>query len=204
MKERRRGAELEEALLDATWEELEERGYAGLTMEGVAARAGTSRPVLARRWDGKVKLAIAAIRQQMAKHPLDVEDHGDLRTELLEFLDHLSNRTKMIATVFTLFSSEYSQGGPSTLQDLRGALLEGRINSLASILDRAVSRGEIDPEKLFPPVGTLLADLSRHHAIMTFTPPSPTLRTAWVDSIFLPLVRTGCAVRNGKPKNTVP
>lgn len=207
MKERRRGAELEEALLDAAWEELEERGYAGLTMEGVAARAGTSRPVLARRWDGKAKLAIAAIRQQMAKHPLDVKDHGDLRIELLEYLEHLSNRAKMIPIIpimFTLFSSEYSQVGPSTPQDFRVALLEGRINILASILDRAVSRGEIDSEKLFPPIDTLLVDLFRHHAIMTFTPPSPTLRMAWVDSIFLPLVRTDGAVRNRNCKGLAP
>lgn len=190
MKERRRGADLEEALLDAAWEELEERGYAGLTMEGVAARAGTSRPVLARRWDGKAKLAIAAIRQQMAKHPLEVEDHGDLRTELLEYLERLSNRAKLIAAVFTLFSSEYSQGGPCTPQDLRVSLLEGSTNSFITILDRAVGRGEIDSKKLIPPIATLLNNLSRHHAIMTFSPPPPTLRTAWVDDIFLPLVRT--------------
>lgn len=189
MKERRRGADLEEALLEAAWEELEEHGYAGLTMEGVAARAGTSRPVLARRWDGKAKLAIAAIRQQMARYPLDVEDHGDLRVELLEFMDRLCSRAKGIAAVFTLFSSEYFQGGLTTPRDLHASLMEGNPAALMPILDRAVSRGEVDPEKLFPPIVTLLCDLFRHHVIMTFSPPSSTLRTAWVDSIFLPLVR---------------
>jgi len=47
---RRRGAELEAALLDAAWDELQAVGYAGLTMEAVADRAGTSRAVLYRRW----------------------------------------------------------------------------------------------------------------------------------------------------------
>lgn len=204
MKERRRGADLEEALLDAAWGELEERGYAGLTMENVAARAGTSRPVLARRWDGKAKLAIAAIRQQMAKHPLEVEDRGDLRAELLEFLDHLSNRTRSITTVFTLFSSEYFQAGQSTPQDLRAALLEGSTNTIDKILDRAVIRCEVNPEKLFPPITTLLNDLFRHHALMTFSPPSPTLRTAWVDSIFLPLIRTDSANLNRRCNSLEP
>lgn len=199
MKERRRGADLEQALLEAAWEELEEHGYAALTMESVAARAGTSRPVLARRWDGKAALAIAAIRQQMAKYPLTVEDCGDLRTELLEFLDHLSNRARGIAAVFTLFTSEYFQNGSTKPQDLRTALLEGNTDALAPILDRAVGRGEVDPEKLFPPVVTLLIDLFRHHAIMSFSLPSPTLRTAWVDTIFLPLVRTDRTVRCDKP-----
>ncbi|WP_460358133.1 TetR family transcriptional regulator [Actinoallomurus acanthiterrae] len=37
---RRRGQELEDALLDAAWEELAEVGYGRFTIEGVAARAG--------------------------------------------------------------------------------------------------------------------------------------------------------------------
>lgn len=190
MKERRRGSDLEEALLEAAWAEITERGYAGLTMEGVAARAGTSRPVLARRWGGKASLAIAAIRQQMTKYPLDVPDRGDVRTELLEFLEHLSDRATGIAAAFTLFSSDYFQENSSTPQELRTALRAGDTNPLTAIFDRAVARGEIDREKLIPPIAALLNDLFRHHAIMTFSPPSRALRTTWVDSIFLPLVST--------------
>ena len=46
--QRRRGPELEAALLDAVWWELAETGYARLTMEGVAARANTGKQVLYR------------------------------------------------------------------------------------------------------------------------------------------------------------
>lgn len=191
MKGRRRGTELEKALLDAAWAELTEHGYSGLTMAGVAARAGTSRPVLARRWDGKADLAVAAIRQQMDEYPLDVAECGDVRTELLEFLDRASDRATEIAAMFTLFSSAYFQETSSTPQDFQVALTAGNTGVLASILDRAVKRGEVDPEKLIPPIATLLSDLFRYHAIMTFSPPPLDLRTAWVDSIFLPLVRTG-------------
>lgn len=192
MKERRRGAALEKALLKAAWAELDEHGYAGLTMAGVAARAGTSRPVLARRWDGKADLAIAAIRQQMAKYPLDVADHGDARIELLELLERASDRAAGISAAFTLFASEYFQDTGATPWDLRTALVggnSGEPTALEAILDRAVERGEIDAEKLVPPVSSLLSALFRSHVIMTFSPPSPALRMAWVDSIFLPLVR---------------
>ncbi|MCF8481065.1 MAG: TetR/AcrR family transcriptional regulator [Rhodospirillum sp.] len=188
MKGRRRGADLEAALLDAAWAELTEQGYAGLTMEGVANRAGTSRPVLARRWDGKAELAIAAIRRRRAAHPLEVADRGDLRAELLEYLENLSRRAVGMAVVFTLFMSDYFQDEPSTPQDLRAALIKGDTDILAQILGRAADRGEIDPAKLVPPVVTLLGDLFRHHVLMTFSPPPPSLRTAWVDTIFLPLV----------------
>lgn len=191
MKGRRRGADLEEALLAAAWAELTERGYAGFTMESVAARAGTSRPVLARRWDSKAELTVAAIRWQREKHPLEVPDRGDLRTELLEYLERVSRCARGIAAIFTLFSSDYFQATGTTPQDLRALLKAGDKEVLPAILERAVQRGEIDPAKLVPPVAALLGDLFRGHAIMTFAPPPPALRTAWVDLIFLPLVRAG-------------
>jgi AcrR family transcriptional regulator len=190
MGERRRGAKLEDAILEAAWLELAERGYAGLTMEAVAERAETSRPVLARRWDGKAQLAVAAIRQQMAKHPLEVPDRGNLRTELLEFLKRAADRAAGIAAAFTLFSSNYFSESWSTPQDLRAALIQGEARPLSAILERAVKRGEIDPARLTPPVASLLSDLFRHYVIMNFSAPPSALRKAWVDTVFLPLVQT--------------
>lgn len=196
MTERRRGAELEEAVLEAAWLELDAHGYGGLTMEAVAARAQTSRPVLARRWPSKSALAIAALRRQMSRYPISVEDRGNVRTELLEFLERASERARTSAAVFTLFATAYFGETRSSPQDLRAALMEGQANALTGILERAVQRGEIDPEKLVPPVTTLLEDLFRHYAIMTYLPPPPDLRQAWVDVLFLPLVRAkGTAAR---------
>jgi AcrR family transcriptional regulator len=189
MTERRRGADLEQAILEAAWFELTERGYAGLTMEAVAERAGTSRPVLARRWNGKAPLAIAVIRQQMAKHPLTVTDRHNLRAELLEFLDRASDRAAGIAAAFSLFSSEYFAESASTPKDLRAALIQGEAQPLSAILKRAVERGEVDKKAVVPPVSSLLSDLFRYHVIMNFSAPPPALRKAWVDTVFLPLIR---------------
>ena len=189
MVERRRGADLEHAILEAAWLELVERGYAGLTMEAVAERSGTSRPVLARRWEGRAQLAIAAIRHQRGKHPLEVPDRGELRAELLEFLERLSARASGIAAAFTLLTSEYFSNAQSTPNDLRAALMQGEVQPLSAILKRAVERGEVDRKRLTAPVTSLLSDLFRHHAIMNFSPPPLALRKAWVDTIFLPLVR---------------
>ena len=61
-KTRRRGEALESALLDAAWDELQAAGYAGLTFEAVADRAGTSRAVLYRRWRNRADLVVAAAR----------------------------------------------------------------------------------------------------------------------------------------------
>ncbi|MCA6107459.1 TetR/AcrR family transcriptional regulator [Bradyrhizobium cenepequi] len=190
MAERRRGAELEEAILEAAWLELAEHGYAGFTMEAVAERAGTSRPVLARRWDGKAQLAVAAIRQEMTKHPVEVPDRGNVRTELLEFLERASDRASGVAAAFTLFASEYFAETSSAPKDLQAALIQGRAKALPAILERAVKRGEVDPKKLTPPVASLLGTLFREHVVMNFSAPPPNLRKAWVDTVFLPLVKT--------------
>ncbi|MFF0588188.1 hypothetical protein ACFYWD_19660 [Streptomyces sp. NPDC003781] len=43
---RRRGAALENAITDVAWDVLVEHGYNGFAYEAVAARDGTSKPVL--------------------------------------------------------------------------------------------------------------------------------------------------------------
>jgi len=72
---RRRGKELEDALLHAAWAELQENGYAGFTLEAVAERAGTSRPVLYRRWAGKDELVGAAIVHELSRAGVR-QEHG--------------------------------------------------------------------------------------------------------------------------------
>ena len=49
----------------------------------VAARAGTSRPVLARRWPNQAELVIAAIRHHTALAAPDPPDTGSLRGDVL-------------------------------------------------------------------------------------------------------------------------
>lgn len=188
MPERRRGADLEGAILDAAWAELNAHGYAGLTMDAVATRAGTSRPVLARRWDGRAALVIAAIRRRMADYPVNVPDRGDVRVELNEMFDLAAKRATAMAAAFTLFSTEYSRSKGKAPNDLRAMLSYDEPDILALILERGVARGEIDAGRLTPPIAHLLSDLFRHHVLMTWSAPDADLRTAWIDTIFLPLV----------------
>jgi len=198
--ERRRGAELEEALLEAAWGELREKGYIGLTMESVAARANTSRPVLARRWPSKPELVIETLRHRLSKTSNEVVDQGDLRSELLDYLDKFCERAHISIPALTLFSNLQEEGLPQTPQDLRTALMTGSTGMLEKILDRAVRRGEIDSQKLNPAITTVLRDLCRHYTIMHFAAPPPELRAMWIDTIFLPLVRIGTACSSSVPQ----
>src|SRR3546814_18291352 len=82
VKTRRRGAELEAALLDAAWAELLGGGYSAFTIEGVAVRARPSRPVIARRWTSRGDLALAAFRHQLKHRTLNIPDESDNRPTL--------------------------------------------------------------------------------------------------------------------------
>ena len=53
----------DKVILDATLEILNDKGYAGLTIDGVAARTGVGRPTIYRRWRSKPALVIAALTQ---------------------------------------------------------------------------------------------------------------------------------------------
>src|SRR5260370_1236537 len=58
---RPRDTALDEAILAAALLQLGERGYDGMSLEGVAATAGTTVPSLRRRYRGKHQLTVAAI-----------------------------------------------------------------------------------------------------------------------------------------------
>ncbi|WP_234346282.1 helix-turn-helix domain-containing protein [Streptomyces sp. NRRL F-5755] len=79
-------------ILEAAWDELRERGYANLTVDSVARRAGTSKPVLHRRWADKQKLVEAAVVRRNADQMVPPADTGTLRGDLITTLTETSER----------------------------------------------------------------------------------------------------------------
>jgi AcrR family transcriptional regulator len=185
---RRRGAALEEALLDAAWQELTEMGYARFTVEGVAARAGTSRPVIYRRWPQRSDLAIAAIQHFSRTEVVTYPDTGSLRDDLIQLLHEVSARRSGLIALFGVQMGEYFAG--STPAELREQFLAARSQPMGfdTVLRRAVERGEIDPERLTPRIASLPGDLMRHDLLMTLRPATEETIAEIIDEIFLPLV----------------
>jgi AcrR family transcriptional regulator len=188
---RRRGAQLEEAILDAAWDELIERGYPGLTLESVAKRAGTSRPVLYRRWPSRTALATAALGRHIAQNPIVVPDLGRIRDEVCLLLRRMSDRARpdLIRLVFDMQKDLVEQH--SNLATMRAHVRAQIVDSdiMQVIITRAVDRGEIDSARLTPRVVSLPTDLARHEVLMTFEPLSDKAIEEIVEEVFLPLVR---------------
>ncbi|MGR9363705.1 TetR/AcrR family transcriptional regulator (plasmid) [Rhizobium leguminosarum] len=191
LPQRRRGAALEDALLEAAWAELAERGYAGFTMESVAQRAGTSRPVLSRRWAGRAELAVAAIGRYFARNPVNVPDLGSVREELALLLRKWSERATPAPVRFMLDLRNDLAPATGDLIGVRRNLAQqiGEADMLGDILRRGVERGELDAEKLLPRVIAAPVDLARNEIFLTLAKLSDEVIYEILDLVFLPLVR---------------
>jgi AcrR family transcriptional regulator len=187
-RQRRRGGELEAALLDAAWEELVEVGFARLTMESVAARARTGVAVLYRRWPGKDALTMAAIAHYGAKHPIEIPDTGSLRGDMLALLGGVNDTRYSFTVVVTAAFSGLLTSTGLTPAEVRARLLGDRPMWSDQIFRRAHERGEIDLDKTPAAVLALPFDLMRHDLLMTLKPVPPERIAAIVDDLFLPLV----------------
>lgn len=185
-RSRRRGDVLEEAILAAAWAELMDVGYAKLTLEAVAKRAGTSRPVLHRRWGGRTALATAAIARHFASHPVSAADLGNVRDELALLMRKLADRgTPKVVRLILLMSEDLAQEGTNIVA-LRSRIVDD--DPMNEVMQRGIDRGEIDPRKLTPQIAALPKDLLRHQAIMTNDRISDEFIFMVLDQIFLPLV----------------
>src|SRR6201996_6073996 len=116
-RQRRRGEELEAALLEAAWDELVAVGFARLTMESVAARARTGVAVLYRRWPRKDDLVMAAIANHGTVNPVEKPDTGSLRGDMLALLGSINdNRSSFTAVVTATFAGLLASSGLTPAQ----------------------------------------------------------------------------------------
>jgi AcrR family transcriptional regulator len=186
--QRRRGAALEAALLDAAWAELVERGYGAFTLEGVAQRAGTSRPVIARRWAGKAELVRAAAVHVLWRDRLDVPDTGNLRDDTIGLLRGANEKRVDATALLSAHLGDYFRETGSNPAEFRDEAIGGRATSVDTIVDRAVARGEVSEERLTPRRRSLAFDLYRNEVLMRLRRVPDEVIVEIVDDIYLPLL----------------
>jgi AcrR family transcriptional regulator len=145
----------DQAILTATLEILFDKGYAGLTIDGVAARTGVSRPTIYRRWSSKPALVIAALTQSIGLSP--TPDTGALRDDLLAFqreqvrmMNAPQSRRVTAGLVADLVAD------PELAETYFGQYVEPRRTTVWRALERGIDRGELRPDADFNLIYDLL------------------------------------------------
>jgi AcrR family transcriptional regulator len=147
---RPRSERAHQAILDATNEILEARGFVDLTMDEVAQRAGVSKPTIYRRWPTKGMLVFEAFSADFqTRQPLP--DTGNLRGDLLAALRGWIKVVKGTVTGRTLRGLVAEvQRDPELAEIWRERFVAPVRARNLTLIDRAVERGEIsasaDPE----------------------------------------------------------
>lgn len=141
---RPRDRHIDSAVLDATLEVLDEAGYAALSLEEVARRAGTTRPAIYRRWAGRPRLVLAALAVRLDVD--EVPDTGctlcDLGEGLGVFVSAFSAiRPDVLAPLLADCSSD-----PDLRAEFMATLFEPPRRAVGRMLDRATARGDLRPD----------------------------------------------------------
>ena len=147
-----RSEDTRRAILDAAIAELQERGYAALTIEGIAARAGAGKQTIYRWWPSKADVVLDAMLD-LATTVITQPDEGSLPADLDSFLVSTFRQRGQAPALSGLMAQSVLD--PVFATEFRERFLFARRAALRVLLDRARDRGEIVPE-----VGTeLLLDV---------------------------------------------
>jgi AcrR family transcriptional regulator len=130
-----------QSIIDATIAILDEAGFAGLSIEAVAARAGVSRPTVYRRWPTKLDLAVDAVLRTAP--PLDVTETADPQADLCRLVSGLAaemTSSPLGRVIITAFTSGDPGAEPLAARLTEAYLRPGRA-AITGILQRAVGQG---------------------------------------------------------------
>jgi AcrR family transcriptional regulator len=139
---RPRDPRIDSAVLDATVDLLGETGYASLSVDAIARRAGTSKPAIYRRWPSKAHLVHEAVFPLSEATELPDTDSvlGDVREMMRRTVDVLTTPAARAALPGLV-------GETAADPTLHAALLERFAHvlsrGLTDWLHAAVARGEV-------------------------------------------------------------
>ncbi|WP_328329274.1 MULTISPECIES: TetR/AcrR family transcriptional regulator [unclassified Streptomyces] len=145
MTDSRRGADRTKAIMRATLELGQEIGYAKLSIEGVAARAGSGKHTIYRRWPSKGALLLDSLLS-MHESSLDYPDTGDivadLRTQIHAAVDLLANPP--FGPLYQALVGE-AQYNPQVAAALNERFIAPQAEMTVARLEKARDQGQLSP-----------------------------------------------------------
>ncbi|MFE0423975.1 TetR/AcrR family transcriptional regulator [Streptomyces sp. NPDC058953] len=137
--------EVTEAIRAAVFEELATVGFARMSIEGIARRAGVGKTAVYRRWKSKLSLVVdllSAFAGQGLPAPATGSLYGDVRA-LLEVASHALRHPVASQIIPDLIVE--SARSPEIADAIKAALVDSQRGMASSIVRDAVERGELPP-----------------------------------------------------------
>ena len=132
------------AIATAAFAELAGSGYARMSMEAVARRAGVGKAALYRRWDSKDAMVIDLVASAVRDHALIQPDTGTLRGDVEAYIRATASQLSepLVARIAPDFLGESSRN-PAVAAALREVIATPRREIADALLSRAIRRGEL-------------------------------------------------------------
>lgn len=186
---RRRGPELESAIRRAVLALVIRHGPAGVTMEAVATEAGTSKPVLYRRWPDRDALLRDTLLHT-ASRAIPVPDTGSFRTDLLAVLRGWATTLTDPATAPVVGAIVAAmQQDPELREAFRESVIGWRKGEMARLIASGIERGELRPDVPVEFARELGQGVLWHRFLITGDPIDDEVVVRIVDEIVWPFVR---------------
>ncbi len=139
---RPRNYSIDQAVLLVTQRNLAVNGYHRMSVDTIAAEAGTTKATIYKRWSSKADLATAAVFAFIEKE--SSPDTGSTRGDLVAYLDifrHRIEQSQGMGIVGALLTEE--RHNPELLDLFRERILLPRRLLIRRVLERAADRGEL-------------------------------------------------------------
>jgi AcrR family transcriptional regulator len=164
---RPRSEQAHRAILDATAHLLAENGYAALTIEKVAERAGVARQTIYRRWPSKLKLVAELLHEVSEAAPLP--DTGHIRTDLIAlYRRYVENVPTPGGPIIPPLIAEslYNE----ELAAILSSYIMARRDQAIALFQKAIARGEIRSDCKADILVDLLSGFSWYRKLITGIP----------------------------------
>jgi AcrR family transcriptional regulator len=137
-----RSARVRQAVLSAVLDELNDNGYAGLSVEAVASRAGVNKTTIYRRWPTLDDLLVDAL-MTWSQDAIPGPDTGSIETDLLTLGRTLADQLnggvgRQIAAVVLTAGLRSAQ-----LRDATRCYFDQQAARAAPVVAQAIDRGEL-------------------------------------------------------------
>jgi AcrR family transcriptional regulator len=180
---RPRSSAAEQAILQATRELLVETGVQGLTIQGVAARAGVAKTTIYRRWRDKDELALAVVLD-MVEQVVELPELGDTRAELTAFV------TAAVEVLGSTLMGRVMQGlvsdlatDPELARAFRERVVSVRNAEVERLVERGIARGDLRPGTDPETAHELLIAPVYYRLLLTGRPLTPAFAKRNVDAV---------------------